>query len=159
MATEMAPEPRIHLQKMTDREIDAIAALERVCFSTPWSRRSFALAVADPAACNYVLFWDQRLAGYVVTFRRAEAFLIANLAVAPKFRRRGLARILLRKAMEEGELSGATFAVLDVRQSNREAIALYKSFGFKPVDRRKDYYALPREDALVMGRFLCPEHS
>lgn len=159
MATEMAPEPRIHLQRMTDREIDAIAAVEKVCFSTPWSRRSFSLAVADPAACNYVLFWDQRLAGYVVTFRRAEAFLIANLAVAPEFRRRGVARILLRKAMEKGERMGASFAVLDVRESNREAIALYRSFGFRSVDRRKDYYALPREDAVVMGRFLGQEET
>jgi ribosomal-protein-alanine N-acetyltransferase len=46
---------------------------------------------------------------------------------------------------------------LEVRASNAAAIEFYNSFGFSQVSRRKNFYAAPVEDALVMAANLTSE--
>ncbi len=75
---------------------------------------------------------------------------IESLAVDPEYRRQGLATILLIKLLGAIKKRGATFIVLEVRPSNKAAIALYKSFGFQIVEREKDYYL--DEDAWIMAK-------
>jgi ribosomal-protein-alanine N-acetyltransferase len=74
---------------------------------------------------------------------------ILNLGVDPASRRKGVARLLLQRALAEAP--GAWF--LEVRESNLAAIRLYESLGFRPAGERKDYYHDPPEAAIVM-RFL-----
>lgn len=71
---------------------------------------------------------------------------VLNIAVAPEFRRRGVARALLERFLEG--IAGAVF--LEVRQSNRVARELYKSLGFQELTLRKEYYDAPPEPAVVM---------
>jgi len=75
---------------------------------------------------------------------------VMNVAVAPKARRRGLARRLLRFALRRAAIAGARTAFLELRAGNREALALYESLGFRPLSRRRAYYRQPVEDALVL---------
>ena len=49
------------------------------------------------------------------------------------------------------------FLTLEVRPSNTAAIALYEGFGFEEVGRRKNYYDLPKEDALILTRYFKEE--
>jgi ribosomal-protein-alanine N-acetyltransferase len=76
---------------------------------------------------------------------------ILNLAVAPDFRRRGVARALLDGALDG--FHGSVF--LEVRESNGIAQEFYKSLGFKEVSKRKEYYDSPPETAIVMKFHSC----
>ena len=88
---------------------------------------------------------DGRIVGFVVSRATApDEHEILNLAIEPEYRRRGIARALLRESMK----SGAWF--LEVRESNLPAIRLYESLGFRPVGHRNNYYFDPREPAIVM---------
>ncbi|MBQ3638533.1 MAG: ribosomal protein S18-alanine N-acetyltransferase [Clostridia bacterium] len=75
---------------------------------------------------------------------------IESIAVAPEYRRIGVAKILLAKLLDAITKRGATFIVLEVRPSNKAAIELYKKFGFQIVEREKNYYW--NEDAWIMAR-------
>ncbi|MGD0772364.1 MAG: ribosomal protein S18-alanine N-acetyltransferase [Candidatus Solibacter sp.] len=76
---------------------------------------------------------------------------ILNLAVAPDFRRKGVARALVDAAL--GAFRGSVF--LEVRESNAVALEFYKSLGFKELSRRKGYYDSPVETAIVMKFHSC----
>jgi ribosomal-protein-alanine N-acetyltransferase len=77
---------------------------------------------------------------------------VHNLAVRPEYRGGGLGRRLLAIALTIGERRGARVALLEVRESNRPAIALYHSMGFASVAVRRNYYSQPSEDALVLRK-------
>jgi ribosomal-protein-alanine N-acetyltransferase len=79
---------------------------------------------------------------------------VLNLAVDPGARRRGYGRALLAAALRAGARAGASRALLEVRASNAEALALYAHFGFERIGVRRDYYREPLEDAFVLARAL-----
>jgi ribosomal-protein-alanine N-acetyltransferase len=76
-----------------------------------------------------------------------------NLAVHQDFRRRGVGTILLDESLRELKQKGCVFLYLEVRVSNAGAQGFYERFGFTATSRRKQYYANPNEDAvMMMGR-------
>ena len=77
-----------------------------------------------------------------------------NIAVAPAYRRQGVAAALIETLLRRARELSLACVMLEVRQSNAPAIALYESFGFAPVGKRKGYYEKPREDAVLMTLFL-----
>jgi [ribosomal protein S18]-alanine N-acetyltransferase len=90
---------------------------------------------------------DGRAVGFLVwrAIDAAECELL-NLAVAPAFRRRGIARGLVDALRREAP--GDIF--LEVRESNTAARQLYKSLGFQEVNVRRKYYHFPEESGIVM---------
>jgi ribosomal-protein-alanine N-acetyltransferase len=80
---------------------------------------------------------------------------IANLAVAPDWRGRGIGALLLVTAITAARSRDATALYLEVRDSNDAARALYAAHGFLEVGRRRRYYRKPVEDALVL-RLVLP---
>ena len=91
---------------------------------------------------------------YIAARAAAGELHINNVAVRESYRRNGIAHLLLRRAIEEGEKLGATTAFLEVRSGNTAAQALYRKCGFKAIARRPRYYSEPLEDAVVMSRSL-----
>ena len=84
---------------------------------------------------------------------------LANLAVLPAARNRGIGGMLLKSALTAAEDRGSVEMYLEVRASNASAIALYTSHGFSEVGRRRGYYRKPVEDALVLRRAPAPVAS
>jgi ribosomal-protein-alanine N-acetyltransferase len=70
---------------------------------------------------------------------------ILNLAVDPRYRRRGIAMMLIQL-----EFSKKALFLLEVRESNLAARALYARVGFVEISRRPEYYNNPTETAIVM---------
>jgi len=135
---------------MHKNHIPEIIEIERVSFSTPWSELSFINEIYNPNSTAYVALSDTTVVGYIWLKQIKDEGHILNLAVHPKFRRQGIAKVLVSKALETFRANKCNFIYLEVRVSNIQARKLYEDFGFKPVGIRKNYYILPLEDAVIM---------
>jgi [ribosomal protein S18]-alanine N-acetyltransferase len=132
-------------------DLDAVVAIERQSFTDPpWSRASFTALVDSPRAFFSVACAAGTVVGYVVAWVVGDEAEVANLAVAPEWRGRGVGAVLLDAALTEARQGGAHVAHLEVRDSNKAARALYGSRGFTPVGRRRRYYQSPVEDAVLL---------
>ena len=133
-------------------DLPRIAELERGCFGDPWSRESFRQLLGTPTVYFRCLREDvgAPALGYVVAWFVADEGEIANLAVDPEQRRRGIGASLLDAALAEAGRRGAVAVYLEVRESNEGARRLYASRGFVEVGRRTRYYRKPVEDAVVL---------
>jgi [ribosomal protein S18]-alanine N-acetyltransferase len=140
--------------RMSGDDVKEVARIEELSFSDPWSETSFASTINSPYAYAIAAKREESVIGYLVGYVQKEYFQIANIAVSPHFRRRGIGRELLFKALEEATRRGCTYAFLEVRPSNVDAIRLYEEMGFQAIGRRHGYYRTPPEDALVMRRRL-----
>lgn len=137
---------------MDRSHIEQIAALERECFSTPWSEAMLTEVLFDTQASFIVAeSEDGGVLGYAGLQVVLDEGYIDNIAVEPNARRHGVADELLDVFCRFGEANLA-FLTLEVRASNEPAIALYRKHGFEEAGRRKNYYTKPTEDAIIMTR-------
>lgn len=127
-----------------------LVEIERRCFSDPWSESSFREALGSPWTFGLVAHTGNGIAGYLIGREAAGTGEILNLAVAPHYRRRGVARALLRSGLSYLRKRRVEEVFLEVRESNQSAQALYLSSGFRPIGQRSAYYRNPKEDALVL---------
>ena len=143
----------VRIVPMNADHLDEVAELERICFSTPWSRNMLAEELEN--ACSAFLVAEDDT-GKVVGYAGLQVILdegyITNVAVRPECRRNGIAGKLLQVFLDFGQANHLAFLTLEVRASNYDAIALYGSRGFRSVGRRKNYYEHPREDAVIMTK-------
>jgi ribosomal-protein-alanine N-acetyltransferase len=137
------------IRPMTAADLEPVLAVERLCHSHPWSRQLFIEELGNTLSRIELLWIDRQLAGFHCYWLLSGELHILNLATAPAFRRRGVARRLLRHALGRAIRSGVERAFLEVRSYNEAAIALYRSLGFVSVGTRRGYYA-DGEDALIM---------
>ena len=93
-----------------------------------------------------------KVIGYAGLLVAADEGYITNVAVDPSRRRQGVAAQLLQVFDNFARGNRLAFLTLEVRPSNAAAIALYRGFGFREVGRRRNYYDLPKEDALILTR-------
>lgn len=133
------------------RHIKEIARLEEICFSEPWSEEGI-LEAYRLGTKFFAAEADKKLIGYIGIKAVIDEGYITNIAVFPRFRRRGVAKALLNKVFEFAKEKGLSFVSLEVRPSNTEAVSLYEKTGFKEEGRRKNFYRLPLEDALIMTK-------
>lgn len=123
--------------------------IEKLCFSTPWCENEFERLDANEFATTFVAYKDEKIVGFTVIYRIADEAQIMDLAVHPNRRRMGVAQALVDVAIDYCRVDGAAKIMLEVRESNVAARALYEKKGFKTVGERKDYYALPTENAVL----------
>ena len=142
----------------TEADAATIATLEKTCFSCPYSENALAEMIASPLHPSFVLRDEEgELLGYLLGQAIPPEGDLLRLAVHPNGRRRGYGRIIIEAFLSHLRSIGCTVCFLDVREHNLAAQALYTSYGFSPIDRRKSYYHLPTEDAIVMRLSLEEE--
>ena len=143
----------VRIVPMTADHLDEVAELERICFSTPWSRNMLAEELDNALSAFLVALDDAgRVAGYAGLQVVLDEGYITNVAVRPECRRKGIAGKLLQVFLDFAQGNQLAFLTLEVRASNYDAIALYGSRGFRSVGRRKKYYEHPKEDAIIMTK-------
>ncbi|MFQ6093074.1 MAG: ribosomal protein S18-alanine N-acetyltransferase [bacterium] len=148
---------KIEIERMALEDLDEVLAIERDSFSCPWSMESFRQEVANRKfSFPLVAKIDGRVVGYGVAWFVADETHIGNIAVHRTHRRKGIGRLLLQNLLENGLARGCQLATLEVRQTNRAALGLYKKFGFWSVALRKGYYRDTGEDAIVLIKDLGP---
>jgi ribosomal-protein-alanine N-acetyltransferase len=138
------------IRRATSADVPALARIERDCFADPWTESGLDEAVQYETNRAFVAEESGEVVAYVMARISGEEAEILNLAVLHQYRRRGIARCLLQEALGAAAEAGVREAYLEVRESNAEAIGLYRAHGFRPVGMRSDYYRNPREDALVL---------
>ena len=142
------------IRKMNLGDVSAIAELEKLCFSDPWSENSIASEADNRLSYWLVAEVDGVVVGYVGSQTVLDASDMMNLAVSPDHRRKGIGQALVNALVEHLRQNKVIALLLEVRVSNAPAIALYESLGFEQVGRRPKYYHNPREDALIMRKEL-----
>lgn len=141
------------VRRMTEADLEAVVRLERETFSAPWRTDTFrGLLDRDTTELWVVETPEDGFVGYAVLWFVLEQGELANLAIRPRHRGRGLGTFLLDQILDRARARGVRDLFLEVRVSNRRAAALYRRRGFREVGRRPDYYDRPREDARVLAR-------
>lgn len=138
------------MRPATAADIPALEAIERRCFSDPWRPASFRESLTASWSFGLIAERGDDVAGYLIGRDAAGTGEVLNLAVAPDYRRQGIARALLVAGLQFLASRGTDEVFLEVRESNAAAQALYRTFGFRPVGQRAAYYRSPREDAVVL---------
>lgn len=139
---------------MQEAHIAQIAALEKQCFSDPWSEVSVRSELSNPLSDWLVAEEDGKLIGYVGSQSVPPEADVMNLAVAPEWRKKGIGRALMKALIAQLHSRGITALLLEVRISNLPAQNLYRGLGFVEVGRRPKYYVNPTEDALILRKEL-----
>ncbi len=163
------------LREMEERDLAAVRSLEENCFSLPWDSASLRYALGAPGSLCYVALEtvngerpaldggggapdgsreEGALLGYAMGRVICENCEVYNIAVVRERRREGIGGALLARLLAGAREAGCAAALLEVRESNREALALYAREGFTVNGRRRGYYHAPREDALLMRAIL-----
>lgn len=137
---------------MNSSHVEPIAALEKCCFSDPWSVNSIASELENPLSLWVVAMDGDALAGYVGSQSVMGWADMMNLAVAPEYRRQGIAEKLVNEMVVRLRSNAVSCLTLEVRASNHPAIRLYEKLGFQEVGRRPGYYRAPKEDALILRK-------
>jgi ribosomal-protein-alanine N-acetyltransferase len=138
------------IQRMSREDVDQVARLEKLSFSDPWSKSSFEHELTNRFSIPLVVKSGSAVVGYCCLWHVYEQMEIATIATAPEFRGKGIGGMMIRWILDEAASRGCSSVVLSVRESNLTAIRLYRRFGFVQMDRRKRYYRLPEEDAIIM---------
>lgn len=139
---------------MDSAHVPQIAALERLCFSDPWSEASVQRELENPISRWLVAEENGAVVGYVGAQMVPPEADVMNLAVRPDCRRHGAGRLLMRELIKLLYREGITTLFLEVRVSNAPARDLYASLGFTEAGRRREYYINPTEDALILRKEL-----
>lgn len=158
------------LRAMRNADIPQVVAIDRMSFTLPWSEKTYAFEIENSRVSHLaVLEWaaperpwqrlwralrrapaQRPLVGYVASWIIAGEVHISTIAVHPAHRGRGLGALLLASMLLRAYHFGGQYSVLEVRESNLTARALYEKYGYRVVGRRKNYYRDNQEDALLM---------
>lgn len=142
------------MRKMTNDDLDTVMRIEGASFDSPWTRSNFADELKNTdIALPLVLEQNKLIIGFIVLWIILDECHLANIAVTPDYRGRGLGKLMMQNIISIARQNKCVKVMLEVRKSNTTAIALYQKFLFEKVGMRKNYYHdgfMNTEDALLM---------
>lgn len=143
----------LHLERMTDSDLDEVLAIETVVYPHPWTRGNFVDAVAAGYPCRVLRDASGVVLGYFLVMLAVDEAHLLNISVRGDLHGRGLGRYLLAKTVALAEDNIMSSILLEVRPSNLRALNVYLRYGFQQIGKRPNYYPYAqgrREDAIVM---------
>lgn len=141
----------IEFRLMTIDDVDAVASLEQIAFTTPWPKDAFFNEMTINQHAKYVVgLSDSKLVAYCGMWLILDEAHITNIAVHPDYRGYKIGENLIKQMMELASFLGGKRMTLEVRPSNETARNLYAKLGFVEQGRRKKYYSDNNEDAIIM---------
>ena len=164
--------PRISLRDMTRDDVPAVKRIESAAYQDAWPARLFekelangfaqyVVAVeetADPppagplTALRRAMFGGthERIVGFMGVWYMVDQLHLVTIAVDPAQQRRGIGTRLLLEVFDLAMEAELNEIVLEVRESNDRARAMYEAFGFRKAGQLLDYYKDNHETAIVM---------
>jgi ribosomal-protein-alanine N-acetyltransferase len=151
--TDHAARVAFRIRPATVDDLADVMEVELASFTDPWSEQAYRDSLeSDRAVMHVAVDPAGRIVGHSVTYFAADEAELATIAVAASVRRSGIGRGLLDQSVAECRVRGSRKLFLEVRASNTGAQAMYAAAGFAAVGRRRAYYNLPTEDAVLMMR-------
>jgi [ribosomal protein S18]-alanine N-acetyltransferase len=138
----------LRIRRLAYSDLPEVLSIERRSFQTPWSLAMFVLELSKPSGICLAAVGEGGLVGYLVCSRYADVWHLMNVAITPERRRERTASTLIDHLFREAGADARY--TLEVRTSNRPAIAMYEGFGFRAAGHRRRYYHDNGEDALIM---------
>ena len=145
------------IREAYETDIPAIAELEKLCFSDPWSQKSLRHTLLENGSLFLVAEEHGEVCGYLNSSCILDECSLNRICVAPQFQNRRIASKMMEKFIETCDSRNIEYIHLEVRESNLYAQRLYESFGFKALWIRLGFYQNPDEAAIVMQR--CKEEQ
>lgn len=139
---------------MTSGHLDDVYLIETECFSHPWSKQSLEEELNNETSLFLVAKEENEVIGYIGMSIVIDEGYIFNVAVRESYRNKGVATALINELVTYGKKNNFSFITLEVRESNLPAISLYSKFGFIKAGERKDYYSNPKENAILLTKYL-----
>lgn len=140
----------LRFERIQERHIPHILAIESRTNTAPWSERSFQNELTHERSIFFTVFLGGEVIGYGGIWLVVDEAHITTIAIAPEHQRQGIGEKLLTELLVKAREAGMMCSTLEVRASNDPAIRLYEKLGFVVAARRKAYYPDNKEDAIVM---------
>lgn len=142
---------------LTAEDLAVAFQIEQSCHRYPWSEKTFFSNQGERYFNLKLTFDEKTLVGFAITQVIADEAVLFNIAICPEQQRRGYGRLLLEYLIGQLKARAVMTLWLEVRVSNKGAIALYEQVGFNQISLRPDYYPRDsgREDAMIMALVLA----
>ncbi len=147
----LAEHADVQVRTMRAGDVDAVVEIETVAFSSPWQKETFHELIGRSTLEMLVMEHpEEGIVGYAVVWCILDQGELANLAIVPRMRSRGLGTRLMTRVLDIARERGAESMFLEVREPNAHALELYRRFGLAQVGLRRGYYDHPKEDARIL---------
>lgn len=156
---------QLEIKLLTKDDLEKIIALDQICFGGLWTKGGYQREIESPRSLLLGIFrcdpppLYKELIGMGCFWAIIEEAHLTLLGIDPDYRGQGLGELLLSHLLLQAHTWSLERATLEVRASNTTAINLYQKMGFEIAGRRKDYYPLPPEDALILWRSRLQEQE
>jgi len=149
-------EVQLDYRTMRAEHLSRIIEIEHLAYSHPWTLGIFRDCLRVGYQC-WTVELNKVVIGYGIVMMAVSEAHILNLCIHPDFQGRDYGKALLTFLVEQSKKAGADTVLLEVRESNEIAIALYQSSGFHELGVRRDYYPADkgREDAIILAKYLA----
>ncbi len=144
----------IKIRLAEEKDIKNIADIEAECFTTPETESSVRSVIENYVYEAFVAEVDNEIVGHTITMSAVGDMDILSVAVRPVFRKMGIGQKLLENLLTNAYENDIYDVFLEVRKSNIAARSLYEKMGFEKIGERKNFYDLPREDAVLMKKTI-----
>lgn len=145
---------RIEIREMRREDLPEVTRIEKENFTLPWSQQGFLDSMEQENTCYLVACINEKVAGYCGFLQVLDEADITNVAVDATYRRMGVGKRMLTDLIDRGSRRGVKAFTLEVRESNIAAQGLYQKLGFESAGSRKNFYDAPKENAVIMWKYL-----
>ena len=154
----MCDSQSLELAHFSESDLDQILTTENAASSHPWRRENFLSSLKAGYICVGLRNQTHWLA-HAIFLPGFESLELLILSVSPEYKRQGFASLLINKVIQSQSEVDCKQVLLEVRERNQAAIALYTKLGFKQVGRRKRYYADDNDNAVLFTLDITDKRS
>lgn len=128
------------IRNMKNSDLHDVSALDTETFDAGWTESMYEGELSKDFSCYYVAVLDGEIIGYAGIWCIHETADISRIAVSESMRRKGIGAALMRVVISEAMRRGCERVMLEVKENNSAARGMYRKFGFREIDIRKNYY-------------------
>lgn len=140
----------VKIRKMEREDVNQVYQIEKELFSMPWSKEDFLFALEKEKNLYLVALIENKVVGYCGLWGILDEGQITNVAIKKEKQGQGIGTLLLQQLLEQGYQNELLEYTLEVRESNLNAMHVYKKLGFREEGVRKNFYQNPAENAIIM---------
>ncbi len=149
---------KFYIRPMTEQDLGHVMRIELDSFPSPWTPLAYAMELRYNQDAIYQVLASRNdgIIGYIGVWHTEHSVQVVRIAICKGYRKQGWGRYLIESACKNAQENGLGTMMLEVRESNTQAAAFYESMGFEEIDRLKDFYTDPDEDAVFMMKGIAP---